>query len=220
MKNKTTEELIVQWMDGDSLSAEEQTALDRIKKEDPEMMLNPEEFSVIQGQLKEVFSQEQDIPHADLFMNSFQNRIERENYQQKEVESLQEKVISLTQLKEAEVEDPKPSLPETDFRKFSWLQIGSAMAACIMVGLFLGNALIGSKKGPEIVEVPVITPTMQLTPVVYTADQSLSADFRKQEQSNVIVIEGLEAIPDDFDLFSLAKEKSPIKVKPTITLPE
>jgi len=205
-------------MDGNSLTAEEQSSLDRIKKEDPEMMLNPEEFSVIQGQLKEVYSEERDIPNADLFMASLTNRMDREEEQIKEIESLQEKVVSLSQVKEeAEKEEPAPI---TDFRKLSWLQIGSSMAACLVVGLLIGKALLGSPSNQQIVEVPVISPTMQLTPVVYTTDQNLKANFHEQAQSNVIVIEGLEAIPDDFDLFSLAKEQTPIKVQPNINLPE
>lgn len=213
MSDNTTEELIIRWMDGEQMTEDQINTLKKIHADEPEMILNPTEFSEIRTGLRESFPSDQDLPNGDLFTTSLLSRLEYEQEHASQLDNLEGKILNL--------EDEKSKIIAKDkAEKFTWKHLVGAMAACFLFGLLLNATFFGNKGSDE----PVIaaTPTfteVDLSPVVYSARQDLSADYHSDGQTNVIVVEGLTAIPDEIDLFGLAKVNTPIKVVPNKTYP-
>ncbi|NNJ86060.1 MAG: hypothetical protein HKP20_02715 [Akkermansiaceae bacterium] len=96
---------------------------------------------------------------------------------------------------------PSPAIKRTLSNLSIWQQFGKwlaipaaagAMAICFYIGMQVGEK-------PE-----TTTPTIAeaMVPTVYTPDGDVHADMFKSESANavVIVLEGLEDIPDDYDI--------------------
>lgn len=190
-------------MDGDNMTEEEINQLKDIHAEEPDLILNPKEFAEIRTELRNEFPPNQDVPSPDLFSSSLTNRIQREEQQEAELSILQEKVSQSESI----------SHRSEKIVQFPWMKMAVGMAACFLFGLLLSN-LFNKKSDPAMTGNGEQYNTENYYPVVYSADPSLSAGFLDDGIRNVIVIEGLEAIPDDIDLFSLASAKTPIKVTP------
>ncbi len=203
MKDKHTEALIVRWMDGDTMTEEEINQLKDIHAEEPDLILNPKEFAEIRAELRNEFPANQDVPSPELFASSLANRIKREELQEAELSILQEKVL--------ESEDINHRSEK--IIQFPWMKIIAGMAACFLLGLLLSN-VFNKKSSSAMADNGVQYNSENYYPVVYSADPSLSAGFLNDSVRNVIVIDGLEAIPDNIDLFNLANVNTPIKVKP------
>lgn len=97
--------------------------------------------------------------------------------------------------------DDETSEPAAVTRPSFWQQFGrwlaipvaaAAMAVCFYVGTQVG----------EQPESAATTYTVATVPTVYTPDGDVSADMFKSEDADavIIVLEGLEDIPDDFDI--------------------
>lgn len=192
-------------MDGEEMNEQEINHLKKVHAEEPEMILNPEEFSQIRNDLREALPSDKDIPNPDLFNTALLNRIEREDEDAQKIISLEERIIRY--------ESAPPT--EKQIIKYPWGVIAAGMAACLVFGFMLSNPFGANKQRTLMANSANGIPTsVNVTPVVYSAHQNVTADFIDEGQTNVIIIEGLEAIPDDLDLFSLASQRTPIKVKP------
>lgn len=194
-------------MDGEEMNEEEINVLKKIHTDDPEMILNPKEFALVRDDLREALPSGQDIPHGDFFSSTLLNRIEREASDEDKIISLEEKVIAYENAPKA----------EANVIPFSWGKMAAAMAACLVVGFLLSKVFQRPQSADMIVSTDPAAGTATenaYTPVVYSAYQNVSADYIQEGRTNVIVIEGLEALPDDIDLFDLAQKSRPILVKP------
>ena len=203
MKDNSNQQLIVRWMDGEEMTTEELEVLDELDKTAPEDILDPTEFSLIRKQLKETFAVESEIPNGDLFSTLLEKRILREDEERKKSDLLEKKIVNLSEEKEN---------ISKELGKFPWLPFVMSTAACLTFGLLLGKSFLGSTTYKQ--NVVGNQKRVPLMPVVYPVDESLSIDYVKEKQCNVIVIEGLEAIPDDFDLFKFSNKIKAIKVQP------
>ena len=86
------------------------------------------------------------------------------------------------------------SSPEKSGSIWRWLA-APLMAGSMAICFYLGTQFTGSPTSPT-------AKTVTSTPTVYTPDNGVQADIfvASNQQATVIVIEGLEDIPDDLDL--------------------
>jgi len=213
MSVSTTEELIIRWMDGENMTEEDINRLKKINAEEPEMILNPKEFSEIRHDLRITHPVGVDVPNADLFQSSFNSRLEKEIAHTNEIEKLENKIVDFP--------TDSASHSQSAGNSFPWLKAAMGMAACLLFGLLLGKGFSNNKSSSgNTLAANSSYPENSLNPVLYSADQNLTADYVVEGQNNVIVIEGLTALPDDLDLFNLAYKPPPLKVTPNKTYPQ
>ncbi len=174
-------ELIVRWQDGELLTEAEIQHLEQTLGEELHQLPTPENLSSLQSQLREAYPADADIPNADLFQRSL-----------------------MEQLAPREVTPPSNVIPISSSPKYFWWAIGSSMAACFMLGIILTNLMTPRATTP-VAQAPAY-PVYQ--PVIYSANKNLSADYQPASQQHIIVVEGLEAIPDEVDLFKLAESQN------------
>jgi len=194
-------------MDGESLAPHEHDTLKQIHAEDSHKLINPQELKRIKSALRTTYSSEIPLPNADQFQKTLMQKIAQEQ-------------------PEKEIPKEAPSNVETfpaqKAKRQNWLVNGAAMAACFLLGLLVNLAFLNKNSKSTNAVVQVAGHTDKLQPVMYTAYENLSAGYLSDDETNVIIVEGLDAIPDDIDLFALADSHSrqPIRVHPKISYPE
>lgn len=189
MSEKTTEELMVRWMDGEVLSAPELAEVEKLQAENDAMFIDPRDFSKIRHAMQE-YSASQDVPENEFFNRTITNRLRRETFQNtpEPVSTPEQKVVSFKNV----VKSP---------------YFGSALAACFVFGFIL-NTFVGDKQNTT-------NPVYQMvTPVVYSPDSQISTNITTAAggQPSFIFIEGLPTIPAELELFQNAQEA--IKASP------
>lgn len=192
-------------MDGERLADEELNSLKKMHAEDPDRLINPEELARIQSGLKATYVTGKDIPNASKFQTSLFEKLK------------QEQVVEPMTTHQP---DNVSSFPAQQAKSKNWLLTGAAMAACFLLGLLVNLAFLNKNNSNSSDFVNVTDQPAHLQPVVYSAYENLSADYLSADDTNVIIIEGLDAIPDDIDLFALAESRKPIKVYPQISYPQ
>lgn len=111
-----------------------------------------------------------DVPHAEFFNARIRREIEASQPQPK----------------------PVPAAESPRRRPGLWL-VPATAAAGIALGFFLGH-------GGE--TAPVVAPTVaaELAPVLYTPERGVQAEYVGGDEATVIVLAGVEAIPDDWEI--------------------
>ena len=92
-------------------------------------------------------------------------------------------------LHEIEVRRPRPAPSRS--RQWGWFLPATA-AAGMALGFLLGR---GGGESPE-----VRLPVAELAPVLYTPEKGVEAEYLAAEDATVIVLAGVQAIPDDWEL--------------------
>ena len=196
MNDNIPEELIVRWMDNDQLTSDEVTTLKQLHQNSPDLFIPREEFDEMQNALKSAYPSHNDLPASGIFQSSLMKMIEHDRLHQVETQRLHKKIQ----------EAPAG-------KKHSWVPVVIGMAACFLFGLLLNFAVLNKSNQTQFI---ANATTSSLSPVVYSAYEDLSANVVGDENTSVIVINGLEALPYDLDLFSLSAEPKPVKVYPNV----
>lgn len=94
--------------------------------------------------------------------------------------------------REIEVRETAPTPAKGTGRPvLGWL-VPLTAAACLMLGFWVGRG------GPQANLVP--PPVADLTPVLYTPQKGVNAELSKSEEATVIVLAGVDAIPDSWEI--------------------
>ena len=208
MNDKSPEELMVRWMDGEKLNPEELDVLKKMHAEDPSWAIDPKEFAPVAEALHTRYSSDLEVPQGKLFQDTLMKRVAQEREHEQEIARLQEKVTAF---------------PQRSAASFNWAKVAVGMAACFLFGILVNTSFFKRPQPTQSLSHVYPAPS-QLQPVVYSVHDNLSADFLSVDEQNVIVIEGLDAIPDNIDLFALSypappSRRQPIKVTPHIHYP-
>ena len=213
-------------MDGEDITPEEEARLKEVYTNDPDKIIPPKDYSAIKKELKSAYPDNFDIPNVDEFQSSLLDRIESEGGR-KVIKPVVETPLSEDQSDEARKEIDNVATFPMDIsprkRKSNWFVTATAMAACFLIGLLINlNFLTKSNSNNPVAK---DIDQQYLQPVFYSTNDDITAGYLSKSETNVIVIKGLEAIPDDVDLFSdnstiAYPEKQPIKVYPNTTYPE
>lgn len=232
MNDKSIEELIIRWMDGETISPEEEARLKEVYASTPDKIIPPKEYAPIKESLKSALSSDKDIPNAESFQSSLLERIEKEGGREiikpsASVEADKITPISKAQEEKSESANVEPSnvepiskYPTYQKKRHNWFLTVAGMAACFLIGLLIN--LNTNKNQSQIAGGDQVISQDHLQPVFYSPNDNITADYPRGGDTNIIIINGLDDIPDDVDLFSLFEttERTPIKVYPNTTHPE
>lgn len=176
MNQERKEELIVRWMDDETLSAAEREELNLILKAEPELKAMQEGHSQIRTELKAAYSEVEDLPYGDFFQTKLEQAIRK-----------------------ADHEEAAPIKEASSWRDALrwWLApvaVG-AMAVAFLAGTRVGQAPAGERL--------VVTP-VQERPLVYTPEGGVTSTIVDVDTdgTSVIVLDGLQPIPDSYDLMA------------------
>gem|GEM_PF-3710258 len=208
-------------MDGEQVSPDEEAKLKEVYAADPDKIIPPKEYSPIRKSLKSTYHSDKDIPNSENFQNSLLEKIESEGGRKiikATQEEVEEKVSSIEEAREEVYPETKKVEHISTYRKrkSNWFLTAAGMAACFLIGLLIN--LKTNKAEPQ--NIVNDTPHVEdHQPVFYSPSDAITADYLSNGETNVIIIQGLDAIPDDIDLFSLVEEvqRKPIKVYPNTT---
>lgn len=172
MKQERKEELMVRWMD-DELSAQELGELEPYLDADPELRVMQNGHREMQGRLRKAF-QEGDVPYGDFFQTKLQRAVEFERH-------------------DSAIAKKKSSWRDALRWSLAPVSVG-ALALAFLAGTKVTHEPAGSAR--------VVAVTVDS--VVYTPEGGVSANFFQQRESgtSVIMLEGLQPLPDDFDLMA------------------
>ena len=173
MKTPPDETTLTLWMDG-QLTGTELESMEAWAQQHPELLAERDAIQAMTQSIQDTLPSSQEPPYPDFF-------------NQQIMKSIQEETSAATKA--------SVSSPEKSGSIWRWLA-APLMAGSMAICFYLGTQFTGS---------PTTSPstdTVASTPTVYTPDNGVQADtfVASNQQATVIVIEGLEDIPDDLDL--------------------
>ncbi|MDP0491472.1 MAG: hypothetical protein Q7Q71_10515 [Verrucomicrobiota bacterium JB023] len=174
MKSERQEELLVRWMD-DELNEAEGRELEELLQEQPELRALRDQHALVRRDLREVYTQGDDIPYGDFFQSRLQRAIAEE---------------------ENTLETPAPKAATGWKEMFRWWLAPVGVGAMALA--FLAGTRVAS--GPEAEMVAAGGDS----PLLYTPEGGITAHYQAVDDAgaNVIFIEGLAAFPDSLDLMA------------------
>lgn len=179
MNQERKEELIVRSMDNVTLSVEEQKELQQFLEAEPELKAMQEGYPSVLAGLQAMYEQQQDVPYGDFFQTKLAQAI-----RDSEAEELPVKKASMT-WKDA----------------FRW------WLAPVAVGAMAVAFLAGTRVGKAPVENRLVVAQAQSRPLVYTPEGGVTSTIVNADAqgTSVIVLDGLQPIPDSYDLLAVRK---------------
>ena len=176
MNQERKEELIVRWIDDEMLSSSEKEELALVLEAEPELRAMKEGHSELKSELQSAFGQAVDVPYGDFFQTKL------------------EQAIRDSDREESNTAPAKSSGTWRDSLKW-WL-------APVAVGAMAVAFLAGTRVGTEPVESRLVEVQEQSRPLVYTPEGGVTSTIEIADSAgtSVIVLDGLPAIPDSFDL--------------------
>ena len=180
MNQERKEELIVRWMDDETLSTVEKEELNTILEAEPELKLMREGHSRMRSELQTAFGDVEDLPYGDFFQTKLQQAIRN----------------SERDSERGEVTPARSSSSWRDTLRW-WLApvaLG-AMAVAFLAGTRVGNT-------PE--EGRVVVQQAPVRNLVYTPEGGVTSKLfdPDAEGTSVIVLDGLQPIPDSQNLMA------------------
>ncbi|MEM9081140.1 MAG: hypothetical protein AAGC74_10660 [Verrucomicrobiota bacterium] len=178
MNQERKEELIVRWMD-DELAAADVPELEELLEAEPELREMRDGFSSFRSGLKEVYAREEEMPYGDFF----ETRLKRA-------------------IQDSEVREKVGGLKGGVGEWFRW------WLAPVGAGALALAFLAGAKLSPNRADGSFVA--LKAATTVYTPEGGVSANFVEVEEAgaSVILLEGLQAIPDSTDLMASVRETS------------
>ncbi|MGB0992314.1 MAG: anti-sigma factor family protein [Akkermansiaceae bacterium] len=177
MNTPPDETTITLWMDG-QLHGDELAAMDAWAAQHPELLAERDALHGMQANLRESIPASMEPAYPDFFNHKITRAIE----------DLQAEAAGKTS-----GDKPRAASPA---KRNIWQWIAAplaltAMAVCFYLGTKVGTA--PSPTGPQ----PIVDASS-----VYTPDQAVTADIfnTDDQQATVIVLEGLDDIPDDVEM--------------------
>ncbi|MCP5536941.1 MAG: hypothetical protein H7A51_12010 [Akkermansiaceae bacterium] len=171
MKKQPDETTLTLWMDGE-LEGDELTRIEAWAQEHPEILAERDAVQAISARIKASIPSSVEPPYADFFNQRILRHID------------DEPPVTVA---------PRKAGVWQNFGRWLALPVtAAAMALCFYVG-----TQVGENPTPAS---PVYT--VAAAPTVYTPDGDVSADMFKSDDAGatVIVLEGLEDIPDDLEM--------------------
>ena len=180
MNQERKEELIVRWMDGEALSTGETAELDAILKADPELKAMKESHAEISEELRMAYKQPEDVPYGDFFQTKLEQAIR-------------------------DSEQVEAAVPE---RSVSWRDSLRWWLAPVTVGAMAIAFLAGTRVGKPPVTNRQIVLQEPERPLVFTAEGLVTSTIVNTDAdgTSVIVLDGLQPIPDSFELMAVHPE--------------
>jgi len=180
MNTKPDDITLTQWMDGE-LEGEPLRRVETWAQEHPELLAERDAVHAMSANIREHIPDSIQPPYPDFF----NQRILRTIHEDQMVASVKQ-----------------PANTDKSSRGFwQWLAMpiaAGAMALCFYLGTQMNNTPIspGTSGAPQVATNPIPDSS------VYTPDGSVKSDMFQTADSKavVIVLEGLEAIPDDFEM--------------------
>ncbi|MDQ8189627.1 hypothetical protein [Roseibacillus persicicus] len=175
MKQERKEELVIRWMDDEVLSASENEELKRILEAEPELTAMRAGHSQVREDLLAVYAEPADVPYGDFFQTKLEQAIRDAD--------------------EADLPPAKPTASSWRDALRWWL---APVAVGAMAVAFLAGTRVGNSPTPERLVVS------QNRSVVYTPEGGVTASIVNADGAgtSVIVLDGLQPIPDSFDLMA------------------
>ena len=181
MNQERKEELVVRWMDDVTLSASEKEELNRILEAEPELQELRAGHSRMREELKTTYREVEDVPYGDFFQTKLQQAI-----------------------RDSEEELPSAKMASSWKDSLRWclapVAVG-AMAVALLAGTRVGN-------GPT--ERRLVVASAQNRPLVYTPEGGVTSTILNADAqgTSVILLDGLQPIPDSYDLMAERKNAS------------
>lgn len=176
MNQERKEELVVKWMDDEKLSASESEELKLILEAEPELKSMRESHSQVRDELQAAYRTTPDVPYGDFFQ---------------------------TKLEQA-IRDTEQELKPQEKRSFSWKDTLRWWLAPVTVGAMAVAFLAGTRVGTAPVETQLAVAQEKSRPLVYTPEGGVTSSIvnADAEGTSVIVLEGLQPIPDSHNLMA------------------
>ncbi|MEM1083066.1 MAG: hypothetical protein AAGI48_03020 [Verrucomicrobiota bacterium] len=170
MSMKPDEEVLALWVE-DELSSEQQAEVDRWAAEQSEWLERRDQARAWKSLASGVLPASEDVPHAEFFNARIRREIELE----------------------ARKAEPVPAPAAVPSNRWGWFMPLTA-AAGLVLGFWLG------KGGPASDGSEVKAPVASLAPVLYTPTKGVKAEYVSSDDATVIVLAGVDAIPDDWEI--------------------
>lgn len=179
MKTKPDDITLTRWMDGE-LEGEELCQMESWAREHPELLAERDAVQALSADLREHVASSEEPPYPEFFNQKILRAIE------------EEQAVSSPTTVEATAE-------EKGMRGFwQWLTAPvaipmamAAMALCFYLGTQMGSE-------PKFITDSTVAAVKEAT--VYTPDGEVSANIYNSDKATVIVLEGLEDMPDDLEM--------------------
>lgn len=181
MNQERKEELVVRWMDDVTLSASEKEELNRILEAEPELQELRAGHSRMREELKATYREVEDVPYGDFFQTKLQQAIR----------------------------DSEEELPSAKMAS-SWKDSLRWWLAPVAVGAMAVAFLAGTRVGNGPTERRLVVASAQNRPLVYTPEGGVTSTILNADAqgTSVILLDGLQPIPDSYDLMAERKNAS------------
>lgn len=181
MNQERKEELVVRWMDDVTLSASEKEELNRILEAEPELQELRAGHSRMREELKTTYREVEDVPYGDFFQTKLQQAIR----------------------------DSEEELPSAKMAS-SWKDSLRWWLAPVAVGAMAVAFLAGTRVGNGPTERRLVVASAQNRPLVYTPEGGVTSTILNADAqgTSVILLDGLQPIPDSYDLMAERKNAS------------
>lgn len=178
MNQERKEELIVRWMDDDVLSVSEKEELAGVLEAEPELCAMRDEHPRMRDELQAAYHQAGDVPYGDFFQTKLEQAIR--NTERDEVEAVPAKA------------------------RGAWRDALRWWLAPVAVGAMAVAFLAGTRVGKTPGESRLVVAQEQSRPLVYTPEGGVTSTIVNADAAgtSVIVLDGLQPIPDSFDLMA------------------
>lgn len=180
MKTKPDDMTLTQWMDGE-LEGEELRSVEAWAQEHPELLVERDAVQAMSASISEHVEADVEPPYPDFFNQKILRAIEEEEHAAQSMVAKEEKgTRGFWQWLTAPVAIP--------------MAMG-AMVVCFYLGTQFGNQ-------PPAYDGALVVAAPPSAGSVYTPDGAVSAAIFKSEkaEATVIVLEGLDDIPDDLEM--------------------
>lgn len=178
MNQERKEELVIRWMDDEELSASDQEELKQILDAEPELAAMREGHHQIREELQAAFGKSADVPYGDFFQTKLEQAI-----------------------RDADELDSPVAQPNVT----SWRDALRWWLAPVAVGAMAVAFLAGTRVATSPVQDRLVV--AQSRPLVYTPEGGVTASIVNADGAgtSVIVLDGLQPIPDSYDLMAGGK---------------
>ena len=178
MNQERKEELIVRWMDDELLSASEKEELALILEAEPELQAMRDSHSSVKSELQAAFGKSEDVPYGDFFQTKLEQAI-----------------------RDSDREDAYEAPVKGSGR---WRDALRWWLAPVAVGAMAVAFLAGTRVAKAPVENQLVVAQEQNRPLVYTPEGGVTSTIVDADAAgtSVIVLDGLQPIPDSFDLMA------------------
>lgn len=193
MNTNPDEARLALWLD-DELHGEELAAFEAWVAGHPEHFAAREEVRRWRGMIRSHIPAVEDVPYPDFF----QSRVARE-------------------IRKPTVVDEPAARPA---RAFSWRSLAMPLAACAGMAFTFWVGTRQARSGPPEIDVTGAPKAIPVEPILYTPEKGVEAEWftSTKASATVIVLNGVQAIPDATDFLETAMQTGDRELDSTASL--